>query len=49
MEPGRAVLLLEESIDQRPGVLVVDDRDHELHGREYMPGPCCFDLDRVFD
>jgi hypothetical protein len=27
----------------------VDDRDHELHGREYRPGLWAFRLDRAFD
>ena len=35
MEPRRSVVLLEEAVDQGAGILVVDDRDHELHGREY--------------
>jgi hypothetical protein len=35
VKPGRSILLLEKPVDERAGVLVVDDRDHELHGREY--------------
>ena len=35
MEPRGPVVLLEEGRDEGAGVLVVDDGDDELHGREY--------------
>src|SRR5512146_2098764 len=38
LQPRRAVLPLEQGVDERPGVLVVDDGDDELHGREYRSG-----------
>src|SRR6185369_2268828 len=38
LEAGRPVLALEEGVDQVAGILVVDDREHELHGPEYRYG-----------
>ena len=35
VQPGRPVLVLQQGVDQRAGVLVVDDRDDELHRPEY--------------
>ena len=49
MEPRGAVVLLEQAIHEGTGVLVVDDCDHELHGREYKRGSVALRLDRAFD
>src|SRR4029077_21203478 len=35
VQPGRPMLVLQQGVDQRAGVLVVDDRDDELHRPEY--------------
>ena len=49
VEPCRAVVLLEESVDQGPGILVVDDREDQLHEREYMAGRIALRaVDRLF-
>ena len=37
MQPGRAELLVEQGVDEGAGVLVVDDRDDELHARSIAP------------
>jgi diguanylate cyclase (GGDEF)-like protein len=45
LESGRPILVFEEGIDERAGILVVNDRDHELHARsigsvESVSGAC---------
>lgn len=52
MQTRCSVFLLEQAVDEGAGVLVVDDRDHELHEREYRRAnhrQITANLDRLFD
>jgi len=42
VEASGTEVAVEERVDEGPGVLVVDDRDDELHGREYRLSPSAF-------